>query len=434
MMKTMSKAGFRASILLVLLLFYPGQGFAQEDVFEKGLALIKARQYDKAIEAFSEVIEMIPEDFEAYNYRGVARAYQKDYDNAIDDYTRALKIKPGYAEALNNRGYAWVKKGMLDKALDDFSGAIRLQPTFLDAYNSKAWILATSSDPRYRNGKQAVVLAKTAVEINPTIDSLDTLSAAYAANGQFDKAIENQKKVAEMLIQQGRSGEMDPYIDHLKKYKTHRPLRISYAAEKTSQHASAVKKPPEPEAQSKPKKLPAERPRKAQTNPPKPSAAAPRKSSDNPGPLPYTIQVSAYRDLKKSLAVAARLKKNGDPAFTCPVLIPGKGQWNRVFVGFYQSLGDAKKAAARLKKRKFHYVQIARKPLAVQVGMANSYQEARELQARLRGKGYMAYSLLDRQGRQKTRVLLGAYGSESEAGQLIQQLQKDGFTTKVLPR
>jgi tetratricopeptide (TPR) repeat protein len=425
---------FWALMLMQLFLVFPLQAFAEEDVFEKGLALIKARQYDKAIEAFSEVIEMIPEDFEAYNLRGIARAYKKDYDGAIDDYTMALKIKPGYAEALNNRGFAWVKNGILEKALDDFSGAIKLRPNFLDAYNSKAWLLATSSDPRYRNGKQALELAQKAVEIDPTIDSLDTMSAAYAANGQFNKAIDNQKKVIELMIQQDRADEMEPYIDHLKEYKAHRPLRISYAAEKSSQQAIAVKKPPEPKAQSRPKKPPVERPHKAQTKPQKSSAAPSQKPADNLGPLPYTIQVSAYRDLQKSLAVATRLKKNGDPAFTCPVLIPGKGQWNRVFVGFYQSLDEAKKAAARLKKRKFHYVQIARKPLAVQVGMADSYKEARELKSRLRGKGYMAYSLLDRKGRQKTRILIGAYGSEGEAGQLIQQLRKDGFATKVLPR
>ncbi|MEJ2285250.1 MAG: tetratricopeptide repeat protein, partial [Desulfobacterales bacterium] len=119
---------------------------------------MRARQYDQAIEAFSEVIEMIPEDVEAYNYRGIARAYEKDYEGAIDDYTRALTIKPGDAQALHNRGFAWVKTGNLENALNDFSRAIELEPRFLDAYTSKAWILATSSDPRYRNGKQAVAL------------------------------------------------------------------------------------------------------------------------------------------------------------------------------------------------------------------------------------------------------------------------------------
>ena len=40
-------------MLLVLLLFCPFEGFSEEDGFEKGLVLIKARQYDEAVEAFS---------------------------------------------------------------------------------------------------------------------------------------------------------------------------------------------------------------------------------------------------------------------------------------------------------------------------------------------------------------------------------------------
>jgi cell division septation protein DedD len=115
-------------------------------------------------------------------------------------------------------------------------------------------------------------------------------------------------------------------------------------------------------------------------------------------------------------------------------VIPGKGQWHRVYVGFYQSLDEAKKAAGRLKKRQFHYIEIAKKPLAVQVGLADSYKDAKEFKSRLRDKGYMAYSLLDRKGRQKTRILIGAYGSKMEAMQLMEQLQQDGFTTQVLPR
>ena len=87
-----------------------------------------------------------------------------------------------------------------------------------------------------------------------------------------------------------------------------------------------------------------------------------------------------------------------------------------------------------MKKRKFHYVEIAQKPLAVQVGLTDSYKDTREFKSRLRDKGYMAYSLLDRKGLKKTRILIGAYGSKKEAMQLMEKLQKDGFTTRVLPR
>jgi tetratricopeptide (TPR) repeat protein len=406
-------------MLLALVFVFPLAGFSEEDGFERGLALIKSRQYDEAIEAFSAVIDMIPGDFEAYNYRGIARAYKKDYDGAIKDYTTALSIRPGYAEAFSNRGFAWVKTGILEKALDDFSRAIELEPYFVDAYNSQAWVLATSSDKRYRNGKKAVDLAQKAVDINETVDSLDTLSAAYAANGQFDEAIASQKRVLELMIRQNRTDGLDPYLAHLSNYKAGKPLRISYAVPITPARGPDVKEKKSMKADHKPKK---------------PAPTPQRLNTGNLGPMPYTIQVSAYRDPQKSMAVATRLKNKGDPAFTCPVDIPGQGLWHRVFIGFFQSLDEAEQAADRLKKRKFGYIRIAKEPFAVQVGLADSNREAREFKSRLRGKGYMAYSLPDRKGQHKTRILIGAYSSEGEAGRLMEQLQRDGFTTRVLPR
>ena len=288
---------------------------------------------------------------------------------------------------------------------------------------------------RFRNGKDAVQLAEKAVAIAETVDSLDTMAAAYAANGQFEQAIASQKKAIELVVRQDRASEMDAYLDHLVMYKAHQPLHISYGADQKPTGVTPETKPLKAGADVK--KAPANP--KASKQPvasktPKRAAARSPKNTGNLGPLPYTIQVSAYHDSRISIDVATQLKNNGDPAFTSPVWIPGKGQWHRVYIGFYQTLAEAKKAATRLKKRKFNYTEIVNKPLAVQVGLADSYKDAKEFKAKLRDKGYMAYSLLDRKGRKKTRILIGAYGSEKEARPLIEQLQKDGFTVSVLPR
>jgi len=409
----------RASLILASVLILPCQSLGQDDEFEKGLAHIKSRQYDEAIDAFSVVISMIPEDSEAYNYRGIARAYKKDYNGAIGDYTMALRFRPEYAEAFSNRGFAWVKQGDLARALEDFSRAIELEPPLVDAYNSQAWILATSADKRFRNGKKALDLAKKAVDISETVDSLDTLSAAYAAAGQFNDAVASQKRVLELMIRHNRADGLDPYVAHLMSYKAGKPLRITYTPSATQAEGADLEE---------------DKPSRNDLKANQTTSGRARLATPTQAALPYTIQVSAYRDSKKAIKAATGLKSRGYPAFTCPVIIPGKGQWHRVFIGFFPSLNEARKAAARLKKRRFRYVCIAKKPLAVQVGTADTVQEARDYESRLRGKGYMAYSLLDRQKRNKTRILIGAYDSETEAGQLTAQLHSDGFAARVSPR
>ena len=148
-------------------------------------------------------------------------------------------------------------------------------------------------------------------------------------------------------------------------------------------------------------------------------------------PLPYTIQVSAFRDLQKSNQVAKKLLTKGDQAFTCPVQISGKGKWHRVYIGYYKTYEEAKIAAAGLKKRNFRYVNIAKKPYAVQVGLADSEKEVQKLKSRLQAKGYLAYSLPAGAKQSRTRILVGAYESKKAAAALTDRLKKDGFNPKI---
>jgi len=445
----------------------PGVGAKEEDAFDRGLKLIGAQRYDEAIKAFSTAIEIIPRDYQAYNFRGVAWALKGNYDKAIVDYDKALEIRPRYAEAYNNRGFARTQRGDLRKALNDYARALEINPFFVDAYNNKAWVLATCADQRFRNGGQAVRLAQKAVELKPDVGSLDTLAAAYAAVGNFGAAVDTQKKAIQKLLLADRSSEVPKYLPHLNAYKSRRSLLINYASGpktadtnadtkdegvKVSLKTQTLKKPSPPAAShkavtaSKPKTQketaapaikpsPAVKAQKATTASKtlKPAAAPKKKETLTPPvkPLPYTIQVSAFRDPQTSNQVARKLITGGHPAFTSPVDLSEKGKWYRVYIGNYKTLADAKIAATDLKKRKFRYVNITKKPYTVQVGLAGSKNETQKLKSRLKTKGYLAYSLPAVSGQNQTRILIGAYESQAAAANLAKQLKKDGFDPKI---
>jgi uncharacterized protein len=94
-----------------------------------------------------------------------------------------------------------------------------------NAFNNLAWILATSQDPAVRDGAAAVFYAEKAVAARQRQDAmtLDTLAAAYAELGDFEKAVKTQEEVV-ALPPTGKEPESD-YRSRLKLYRDHVPYR-----------------------------------------------------------------------------------------------------------------------------------------------------------------------------------------------------------------
>ena len=60
------------------------------------------------------------------------------------------------------------------------------------AYNEAAWLLATSSNPLFRNPGLALDYTGTLISLWPSAVHFDTLAAAHAASGEFKAAVNAQ--------------------------------------------------------------------------------------------------------------------------------------------------------------------------------------------------------------------------------------------------
>src|SRR5207247_2164022 len=69
------------------------------------------------------------------------------------------------------------------------------------ALNNLAWLLATCTVAEVRDGQSAVAYAQKAVSVTNRKDpeTLDTLAAAYAEAGAFDKAVSAQQEAIALL-------------------------------------------------------------------------------------------------------------------------------------------------------------------------------------------------------------------------------------------
>ena len=150
--------------------------------------------------------------------------------------------------------------------------------------------------------------------------------------------------------------------------------------------------------------------------------------------FPYTIQVSSRKNKEASILEAMKSRNKGNSGFVSHVYIPGKGDWYRIFVGFYRTIEEAEKAAVELKKQEYPHAFVVKMPFAIQVGISSKDEELKKLEAALRSKGYLAYSVLDRLYNNKIRLLVGAFQTEKEAAMLAKELQREGFKPRVVQR
>jgi len=183
----------------------------------------KMGNYKLATADYTRAIELNPNNRFAYKERGKTLVKLRKYNEALADFSKAIQLNSNDEETYNNRGLIYVALNRFGSAQNDFANSIRLNPHNPAAYNNLAWLLATCSNPTYRNGEQAISSAKQACELLgwKSVDALDTLAAAYAETGQFVEAIKWQNKAIASAAEESKQ----KLTDRLKLYQANKPYR-----------------------------------------------------------------------------------------------------------------------------------------------------------------------------------------------------------------
>lgn len=171
-----------------------------DSFFSLGLIFINKGKLDEAKGKFEKALQINPDFFEAKLWLGKVYYAQKKYTEAIKHFKEALVLKPDSAVMYDNIASAYQELGQIDQAVAYWTKALELKPKNIMFLNTLAWIHAACDIEELRNPTYAASLAKKACELtkykNPQV--LDTLGAAYAAAGNFDKAIETSLKAIDI--------------------------------------------------------------------------------------------------------------------------------------------------------------------------------------------------------------------------------------------
>lgn len=158
--------------------------------FNRGEIQYELGKFEEAIGDYTQALELAPGDFGAYTSRGHSYFQMRQYEAALDDYSNAIDADPKNGAAYANRGDAQRCLQHWEDAAKDFRKTIELSPSSPRGYQGAAWLMATCPDDRIRDAKLGLQAATKAAELAAAGDyqTLDTLAAAYANSGQFDKA------------------------------------------------------------------------------------------------------------------------------------------------------------------------------------------------------------------------------------------------------
>lgn len=107
--------------------------------------------------------------------------------------------------------------------------SLRYNPRQIPALNKLAWLLATSADPKVRDGAEALrhasfMMQAPGVAENP--DLLGTLAAAYAAAGKFQEAASTTSRVIAILDGLGMSKQAQTHRLRLRQYDAKQALSL----------------------------------------------------------------------------------------------------------------------------------------------------------------------------------------------------------------
>jgi arylsulfatase A-like enzyme len=164
-------------------------------------------------------------DYHIINARVVLLFAQKKYDQAMPLAEKMIQQRPDCSLGYRKKGNIALMKGDYSQAIVNLQKAIEIGPNKPRILNNLAWLCSTDEDSPHYKPAEAIRLAQKACSLTDYKDFelLDTLSVAYAATGDFAKAIEAVNLALQLVGDNERRAV--EFRKHLELYKVNKPYR-----------------------------------------------------------------------------------------------------------------------------------------------------------------------------------------------------------------
>ena len=119
-----------SSIIIIVLssMFCSENGDPPEFHLQRGIALSKAGQYEKALREFTLAVRKKKDYADAYSAWGLALNGLERYEEAIEKFEKAVELRPYDPHYYSNWGLALLNLGRYEQAAEKFREAINRKP------------------------------------------------------------------------------------------------------------------------------------------------------------------------------------------------------------------------------------------------------------------------------------------------------------------
>src|SRR5271155_140311 len=191
--------------------------------------LAESGKVNEALAMIDQVIASDPNNWRSYFLKSAVLILAKRGGEALKqidtsiNLARRSNVSAGLlAELYESKARSCIDYGRYDQAKKSLEQAVHLQPTDPSTLNDLAWMLATSKDPRMRDGRRAVAIATKACSLSDWKNafSIDTLAAASATAGDFADAVKYQQLAISRLDADERKTQEAGMEQRLRQYSS----------------------------------------------------------------------------------------------------------------------------------------------------------------------------------------------------------------------
>ena len=200
------------------------------------LTTIQLGYWQNSETLFRHTLAVNPNEIVSLRNLATEYALERRPRDAIASLELLLIQTPQDAAAHFHLAQALQQIGGEQRAADEYEAALRFaresdkRNVTGSALNNLAWIRATSPNATLRNSSEAVQLAERSCALTPQPDAgqLDTLAAAYAESGDFDRAIETGDRAIQLAESANNKALAAQIKEHVDLYRHRMAIRSNH--------------------------------------------------------------------------------------------------------------------------------------------------------------------------------------------------------------